>query len=74
MHERYPADPAGNGYDVPYRALRANPWNRWCDPRASERFLHDMDPWGGHCTDHGIYGNAVQDCNAEIYSPADHGR
>ncbi len=54
--------------------LRADPWNRWCDPRASERFLHDMDPWGGHCTDHGIYGNAVQDRNAEIYSPADHGR
>lgn len=52
----------------------ADPWNRWCDPRASERFLHDMDPWGGHCTDHGIYGNAVQDRNAEIYSPADHGR
>ena len=25
-----------------------------------------MDPWGGHCTDHGIYGNAVQDRNAEI--------
>ena len=74
MHERYPADPAGNGYDVPYRALRADPWNRWCDPRASERFFHDMDPWGGHCTDHGIYGNAVQDRNAEIYSPADHGR
>ena len=72
MHERYPADPAGNGYDVPYRALRADPWNWWCDPRASERFLHDMDPWGGHCTDHGIYGNAVQDRNAEIYSPADH--
>ena len=60
MHERYPADPAGNGYDVPHRALRANPWNRWCDPRASERFLHDMDPWGGHCTDHGIYGNAAK--------------
>ena len=39
MHERYPADPAGNGYDVPYRALCADPWNRWCDPRASERFL-----------------------------------
>lgn len=42
--------------------------------RVLQRFLHDMDPWGGHCTDHGIYGNAVQDRNAEIYSPADHGR
>ena len=29
---------------------------------------------GGHCTDHGIYGTAVQDRNAEIYSFADHGR